>query len=121
MTTNIPPNIQHRGRFALLDDIADGRYPPRSGQAQWETNKNACLLPFQYARFQDPEILRQDPIYFGMNFSDFGQGDLNLWIYVPTAAIIIAISFGLWHLAGLVIVSKNFCIGKRPQQWVKTR
>lgn len=37
---------------------------------------------------------------FGMNFSEFGQGDLNLWIYVPTAAIIIAISFGLWHLTG---------------------
>lgn len=35
-----------------------------------------------------------------MNLSEFGQGDLNLWIYVPTAAIIIAMSFGLWHLAG---------------------
>ncbi|KPM44205.1 hypothetical protein AK830_g2373 [Neonectria ditissima] len=37
---------------------------------------------------------------FGMNFSAFGQGELSLWIYAPTAAVVITFSFLLWHLGG---------------------
>ncbi|SPO03434.1 uncharacterized protein DNG_06117 [Cephalotrichum gorgonifer] len=36
---------------------------------------------------------------FGMNFAVFGQGDLNIWIFFPTAAGVMLISFLIWYTA----------------------
>ncbi len=34
---------------------------------------------------------------FGMNFSLFGQGDLSIWVYFPTAVVVVGASFLLWY------------------------
>jgi Mg2+ and Co2+ transporter CorA len=37
--------------------------------------------------------------FFGMNFSVFGQGDLDIWIYVPVSIGVMLACWILWHLA----------------------
>lgn len=36
---------------------------------------------------------------FGMNFSLFGQGKLSIWIYFPTAAIVVGASLLAWYFS----------------------
>lgn len=44
---------------------------------------------------------------FGMNFSVFGQGDLSLWVFFPTAAAVMGISYLIWCNAISRIVNKT--------------
>ncbi|TGO51361.1 hypothetical protein BOTNAR_0359g00110 [Botryotinia narcissicola] len=60
--TYMLPILQHRDYLSLCNDRSQEAIPPALIQP-WEANQNACLLPFQYGRFLDKEILYHDALY----------------------------------------------------------
>jgi len=43
---------------------------------------------------------------FGMNFSVFGQGHVSIWVFFPTAAVVLILSYILWYIASWMLSSR---------------
>lgn len=62
--TYIHPVTLHHEKLALLPWVTQSHgYDPPTREFMWEASQNACLLPLQYGRLLDKEVVGQDCLY----------------------------------------------------------